>query len=131
MDYSVFDLVPFDELYGDWSVILVVKNGSGTSLKEWIAFRAVENSLKSKRKDLQFVTLCIDGNQKEWDGLISKRKSISETLRWVGADCRWLDGLDINSIPQTIIISPSLQVYSTSSLLPSNGLGNVLSKLPR
>ncbi|MDG2362654.1 MAG: hypothetical protein P8L80_00965, partial [Flavobacteriales bacterium] len=75
--------------------------------------------------------LCIDGNQKEWDGLISKRKSISETLRWVGADCRWLDGLDINSIPQTIIISPSLQVYSTSSLLPSNGLGNVLSKLPR
>ena len=126
-----FDLVPFDELYGDWSVILVVKNGSGTSLKEWNAFRAVENSLKSKRKDLQFVTLCIDGNQKEWDGLISKRKSISETLRWVGADCRWLDGLDINSIPQTIIISPSLQVYSTSSLLPSNGLGNVLSKLPR
>ena len=125
------DLVPFDELYGNWSVILVVKNGSGTSLKEWNAFRAVENSLKSKRKDLQFVILCIDGTQNEWERLISKRKSISETLRWVGSDCRWLDGLDINSIPQTIIISPSLQVYSNSSLRPSNGLGNLLSKLPR
>jgi hypothetical protein len=125
------DLVPFDELYGDWSVILVVKNGSGTSLKEWNAFRALENSLKSKRNDLQFVILCIDGTQKEWESLISKRKSISETLRWVGADCRWLDGLDISAVPQTIIISPSLQVYSNSSLRPSNGLGNLLSKLPR
>jgi len=125
------DLVPFNELYGEWSIILVVKNGSGTSLKEWSAFRAVENFLKSKRKDVQFVVLCIDGTQKEWDSLISKRKSISETLRWVGADCRWLDGLDINSIPQIIIISPSLQVYSNSSLRPSNGLGSLLSKLPR
>ena len=125
------EVVPFDELYGLWSIILVVKNGSGTSLKEWSAFRAMENSLKSKRKDLQFVVLSIDGTQKEWESLVSKRKSISETLRWVGSDCRWLDGLDINAIPQTIIISPSLQVYSNSSLRPSNGLGSLLSKLPQ
>ena len=125
------DLVHVDELFGSWGVILVVKNGSGTSLTEWSAFRAVENSLKSKRKNLQFVVLCIDGTQKEWDSLVSKRKSVSETLRWVGADCRWLDGLGITSMPQTIIVSPSLKVHSNSSLRPSNGLGGVLYKLPR
>jgi hypothetical protein len=125
------DLVPFDELEGYWSVILVVKNGSGSSLKEWGAFRAVENSLKTNRKNLKFVVLCIDGTQKEWESLISKRNSISETLRWVGADCRWLDGFEINSIPQTIIITPSLQIYSNSSLRPSQGLGSLLYKLTK
>jgi hypothetical protein len=125
------DLVPFDELEGYWSVILVVKNGSGSSLKEWGAFRAVENSLKTNRKNLQFVVLCIDGTQKEWESLLSKRISISETLRWVGADCRWLDGFEINSIPQTIIITPSLQIYSNSSLRPSHGLGSLLYKITK
>ena len=125
------DLVSFEELYGNWSVILVVKNGSGTCLREWDAFRAIENALKSTRKDLQFVVLCIDGTQKEWDSLVSKRNSVSEILRWVGSDCRWLDGLNIESIPQTIIISPSLEVNSASSLRPSSGLGNLLSRLSR
>ena len=49
-------------------------------------------------------------------------------LRWVGADTRWLDGLSIESIPQTIILSPTLEVHSVSTRLPSQGLGQVLIK---
>ena len=123
------DLVSLDELEGKWSVILVVKSGSSTSMREWSAFRAVERSLKSARNDIQFVVLSIDGTRLAWEELLDSRQSSSDMLRWVGADTRWLDGLSIESIPHTIILSPSLDVHSVSTRLPSQGLGKVLLKL--
>jgi hypothetical protein len=123
------DLISLDELEGKWAVILVVKSGSSASMREWSAFRAVERSLQSARNDIQFVVLSIDGTRLAWDELVDSRQSSSDMLRWVGADTRWLDGLSIESIPHTIILSPSLDVHSVSTRLPSQGLGNVLVKL--
>jgi hypothetical protein len=123
------DLISLDELEGKWAVILVVKSGSSASMREWSAFRAVERSLQSARNDIQFVVLSIDGTRLAWDELVDSRQSSSDMLRWVGADTRWLDGLSIESIPQTIILSPTLEVHSVSNRLPSQGLGNVLVKL--
>ena len=123
------NLISLDELEGKWAVILVVKSRSSASMREWSAFRAVERSLQSARNDIQFVVLSIDGTRWAWDELLSARQSSSDMLRWVGADTRWLDGLSIESIPQTIIISPTLEVHSVSSRLPSQGLGQVLVKL--
>jgi len=123
------DLISLDELEGKWAVILVVKSGSSASMREWSAFRAVERSLQSSRNDIQFVVLSIDGTHLAWDELVDSRQSSSDMVRWVGADTRWLDGLSIVSIPQTIILSPTLEVHSVSNRLPSQGLGKVLVKL--
>ena len=123
------DLISLDELEGKWAVILVAKSGSSACMREWSAFRAVERSLQSVRNDIQFVVLSIDGTRLAWEELLDSRQSSSDMLRWVGADTRWLDGLSIESIPQTIILSPSLEVHSVSNRLPSQGLGQVLFKL--
>ena len=42
----LLDLVPFDELYGDWSVILVVKNGSGNEFEGVDCFSSCGEFLK-------------------------------------------------------------------------------------
>ena len=123
------DLISLDELEGKWAAILVVKSGSSASMREWSAFRAVERSMQSARNDIQFVVLSIDGTRLAWEELVDSRQSSSDMLRWVGADTRWLDGLSIESIPQTIILSPTLEVHSVSTRLPSQGLGQVLIKL--
>jgi hypothetical protein len=123
------DVVSVDELYGKWSVVLVVKSGSSASMREWSAFRAIESSLLSSHKDIQFVVLSVDGTQLEWDVLVNSRNSSSDILRWVGADTRWLDGLSIVSTPQVIILAPNLEVHSFSNRLPSQGLLKVLTKL--
>ena len=123
------DIVSVDELYGKWSVVLVVKSGSSASMREWSAFRAIESSLLSSHKDIQFVVLSVDGTQLEWDVLVKSRKSSSDILRWVGADTRWLDGLSIVSTPQVIILTPNLEIHSFSNRLPSQGLLKVLTKL--
>jgi len=123
------DVVSVDELYGKWSVVLVVKSRSSASMREWSAFRAIESSLLSSHKDIQFVVLSVDGTQLEWDVLVNSRNSSSDILRWVGADTRWLDGLSIVSTPQVIILDPNLEVHSFSNRLPSQGLLKVLTKL--
>jgi hypothetical protein len=123
------DLVSVDELYGKWSVILVVKSGSSASMREWSAFRAIESSLQSSHIDIQFMVLSVDGTQLEWDVLLGSRQSSTDFLRWVGADTRWLDGLSIVSTPQVIILTPNLEVHSLSNRLPSQGLLKVLTKL--
>ena len=123
------DVVSVDELYGKWSVVLVVKSGSSASMREWSAFRAIESSLLSSHKDIQFVVLSVDGTQLEWDVLVNSRNSSSDIIRWVGADTRWLDGLSIVSTPQVIILTPNLEVHSFSNRLPSQGLLKVLTKL--
>ena len=124
-----FDLISVDELYGKWSVLLVVKSGSSASMREWSAFRALESSLQSSHNDIKFIVLSVDGTQLEWDVLLSSRQSSTDILRWVGADTRWLDGLSIVSTPQIIILTPSLEVHSFSNRLPSQGLFKVLAKL--
>ncbi|MDG2312342.1 MAG: hypothetical protein P8L64_08130 [Flavobacteriales bacterium] len=123
------DLISLDELEGKWAVILVAKSGSSACMHEWSAFRAVERSLQSVRNDIQFVVLSIDGTRSAWDELVDSRQSSSDMLRWVGADTRWLDGLSIESIPQIIILSPTLEVHTVSNRLPSQGLAQVLLKL--
>lgn len=123
------DIISLDELYGKWSVILVVKSRSSASMREWSAFRAVQSSLQSTRNDIKFVVLSVDGTSLDWDHLLDSRQSTSDMLRWVGADTRWLDGLSIVSTPQVIILTPKLEVHSFANRLPSQGLGKVLSEL--
>lgn len=123
------DLVPLDELYGKWSVLLIVKSGSFSCIREWEALHAVEELMKNGRLDFRFIAVSIDGTQSKWEDLISQRSSSNQTLRWVGADPRWMDGLAISSVPQVVVLSPELEVYSYSAPIPSRGLGKYLQKI--
>ena len=125
------DVEYVDELYGRWTAIIVVKSESIASLREWGAFRGISESMGVERNDIRFVALCIDGDEKKWDDILKMRNSTSEVVRWVGADARWLNGLDIQSVPQVVIVSPSLEIHSYSAPLPSLGLRKYLENLPR
>ncbi len=125
------DVEYVDELYGLWTAIIIVKSESIASLREWGAFRGISESIRVKRNDVRFVALCIDGDEKKWSNILKMRNSTSEIVRWVGADARWLNGLDVQSVPQVVIVSPSLEIHSYSAPLPSLGLRKYLENLPR
>ncbi len=125
------DLVYVDELYGMWTVILVLKYESTASIKEWGAFRAISESIGVKRDDIRFVVLCIDGNEKSWDKVLKARQSSSEIVRWVGTDSRWMNGLDVNSVPQIVVVTPGLDIYNYAAPMPSLALRTYLESLPK
>ena len=52
-------------------------------------------------------------------------------VRWVGTDARWMNGLDINSVPQVVVVTPGLDIYNFTAPLPSLGLRRYLELLPR
>lgn len=125
------DIVSVDELYGKWTVILVVKYGSTMSLREWNALRSVEKSIKLLRNDLRFVVLSVDEKEEQWNKVLKYRKSTEETVRWVGADTRWLDGFGTKSVPQVVVVTPGIEIYNSGAPSPSNGLLRFLENLPK
>ena len=125
------DIVYVDELYGKWTVILVVKHESMASQREWGAFRSISETIGIKRDDIRFVILCIDGDEENWQKVLRNRENTSEVVRWVGTDARWMNGLDINSVPQVVVVTPALDIYNYAAPLPSLGLGKYLEILPK
>ena len=125
------DIVYVDELHGKWTAILVVKYESIASQREWGAFRAISETIAIKRDDIRFVILCIDGDEENWQNVLQRRENTSEVVRWVGNDARWMNGLDINSVPQVIVVTPALDIYNYAAPLPSLGLRKYLEILPK
>lgn len=125
------DIVYVDELYGMWTAILVLKQESTASLREWGAFRVISDSLGVEREDVRFVVLCVDGDEESWNRVLRARQSSSEMVRWVGTDARWMNGLDVNSIPQIVIVTPGLEIYNYTAPMPSLGLRKYLETLPK
>ena len=124
------DIVSVDELYGKWTVILIVKYGSTLSLREWNALRSVEESIKLNRNDLRFMVLSIDEKEELWNKVLKYRESTGEMVRWVGADTRWLDGFGISSVPQVVVLTPGIEIFEMSAPSPSKGLLMYLENLP-
>ena len=125
------DIVSVDELYGKWTVILIVKYGSTLSLREWNALRSVKKSIKLARNDLRFMVLSIDEKEEQWNKILKYRESTGEVVRWVGADTRWLDGFGISSVPQVVTVTPGIDIFNTGAPSPSNGLLKFLENLPQ
>ena len=125
------DIVYTEELYGTWTAILVLKYESMASLREWGAFRGISESIGVKRNDIRFLILCIDGSEESWKKVLRNRTSTDEMVRWVGTDARWMNGLDINSVPQVVVVTPGLDIYNFTAPLPSLGLRRYLKLLPR
>ena len=125
------DIVYVDELYGKWTAILVVKHESMASQREWGAFRSISETIGIKRDDIRFVILCIDGDEKKWQNVLRSRENTSEVVRWVGTDARWMNGLDINTVPQVIVVTPALDIYNYAAPMPSLGLRKYLEILPK
>lgn len=124
------DIVSVDELYGKWTVILIVKYGSSLSLRDWNALRSVEKSISLLRNDLRFMVLSVDEKEDLWNKVLKYRESTSEMVRWVGADTRWLDGFGISSVPQVVVLTPGIEIYDMEAPLPSHGLLRFLENLP-
>lgn len=125
------DIVCVDELYGMWTAILILKYESIASLREWGTFRSISESIGLKREDVRFCVLCVDGDENSWTKVLRARQSSSEMVRWVGNDARWINGLDVNSVPQIVLVSPSLDIYNYTAPLPSFGLRKYLETLPK
>lgn len=125
------DIVYTDELYGMWTAILVMKYESIASQREWGAFRSISESIGVKRSDIRFVVLCVDGKEESWNKVLKNRESTSEMVRWVGTDARWMNGLDVNSVPQVVVVTPGLDIYNYAAPLPSLGLRKYLEILPK
>ena len=125
------DIVYTEELYGTWTAILVLKYESMACLREWGAFRGISETLGVKRNDIRFLILCIDGNEESWKKVLRNRTSTDEMVRWIGTDARWMNGLDINSVPQVVVVTPGLDIYNFTAPLPSLGLRRYLELLPR
>jgi len=123
------DIVSLDELYGKWTVLMVIKDGCFSCIREWAAMYALEQSIRIDRTDINFIALSIDGTQQKWEKLIKERISYDQTLRWVGADPRWMDGMSISSVPQVIILTPEMEIQSYSAPWPSQDLRKYLLKL--
>ena len=108
----------------------MIKYESIECLREWEAFRGISETIGIKRNDIRFLILCIDGSEESWKKVLRNRTSTDEMVRWVGTDVRWMNGLDINSVPQVVVVTPGLDIYNFTAPLPSLGLRKYLERLP-
>lgn len=113
-----------------WIVILALKNGSGLAAREREVFSKIADNLD--RRDVCWVVLSLDENEKSWRETLSGRRTLDETVGWVGNNPRVMESLGLAVVPQVIVLDEDGKIVGRDIPLPSKGLnGRLQAILPR
>ena len=113
-----------------WTVMLLVKNGSATARREREMFNQIAESMN--RRDVCWVVLSLDVDEDEWRETLSGRRTLDETLGWVGNSPRVMEQLGAVVIPQIIVLDEEGKLSGRDMPLPSLGLeARLLKFLPK
>ena len=113
-----------------WTVILALKNGSGLAAREREVFSQVAENLD--RRDVCWVVLSLDENEANWRQTLSGRRTLDETVGWVGNNPQVMESLGLAVVPQVIVLDEDGKIAGRNMPLPSEGLQRRLqSALPR
>jgi hypothetical protein len=110
-----------------WTVVLLVKNGSATARREREMFNQVAESMD--RRDVCWVVLSLDVDEMEWRETLSGRRTLDETLGWVGNSPRVMEQLGAVVIPQVVVLDDEGKLSGRDVPLPSLGLEGRLKKM--
>lgn len=103
-----------------WFVWLVVKDGSATALRERAVLRSFMKRIDSNQ--LGWGVLSVDDSNEGWSNTLAARESMNEVVHWVGRDPAWWDRLNLQGVPQVILINPQGEIATHQARLPSEGL---------
>lgn len=118
-----------DACAGKRTVLLVVKAGSASALRERLVFAQLAEA--NRRRDVQFITVSIDATAAAWEAVQSDRPSRSEQIRWVGNDPRALEAWSVGTVPLVVVLGPDGDPLPGRYRLPSEGLGAEIDGWPR
>ena len=110
----------FEQCRQPWTVVLALKNGSGLAAREREVFSQVAENLD--RRDVCWVVLSLDENEESWRKTLSGRRTLDETVGWVGNNPRVMEDLGIVVIPQVVVLDEDGNIASSTMPLPSKGL---------
>ena len=110
-----------------WTVMLLVKNGSATARREREIFNQIAESMN--RRDVCWVVLSLDVDEDEWRETLSGRRTLDETLGWVGNSPKVMEQLGAVVIPQVIVLDEEGKLSGRDLPLPSQGLEARLLKI--
>ena len=103
-----------------WFAWLVVKDGSAMALRERAVLRSFMNRIDSNQ--MGWGVLAVDDSNEGWSNTLAARESMDEVVHWVGRDPAWWDRLDLQGVPQVILINPQGEIATHQARLPSEGL---------
>jgi len=110
-----------------WTVVLLVKNGSATARREREMFNQIAESMD--RRDVCWVVLSLDVNETEWRETLSGRRTLDETVGWVGNSPRVMEQLGAVVVPQVVVLDEEGKLSGRDIPLPSLGLESRLVKM--
>ncbi len=84
---------------------------------------------KLDRRDICWVVLSLDENQGLWRETLSARRTLDETIGWVGNSPQIMEKLGLSVIPQIVVLDQDDRIVSDDTPLPSQGLHAHLLKL--
>ena len=114
------DLEPAWAGDGGWRVWLVTRSGSAAGMREWAILR---NWMTSQvPKDVSWGVLSVDASEQGWASTLAQRENVRERIHWVGRDPSWWDRLDVNRVPQVVVVRPDGEIHTHHASLPSEGL---------
>lgn len=110
-----------------WTIILALKNGSGLAVREREMFSQLAEDFN--RRDVCWVVLSLDDNEANWRQTLSGRRTLDETVGWVGNTPRVMESLGLVVVPQVVVLDEDGKIVETSMPLPSAGLKRRLMEL--
>ena len=103
-----------------WVVWLVVKDGSSTAMRERAVLRSFMERLDARQ--VGWGVLSVDDSNEGWKRTLSDRTSTKERVQWVGRDPAWWDRLQLQGVPQVVLVKPDGTIATHQARLPSEGL---------
>jgi hypothetical protein len=71
---------------------------------------------------MSYGVLSVDGSEEHWRTTLGHRESVKERVRWVGRDPGWWDRLDVERLPQVVVVNPNGDIQTHHAPLPTEGL---------
>jgi hypothetical protein len=110
-----------------WTVVLALKNGSGLAVREREMFSQLAEDFN--RRDVCWVVLSLDDSEANWRQTLSGRRTLDETVGWVGNNPRVMESLGLVVVPQVVLLDEDGKIAETNMPLPSAGLKRKLIEL--
>ena len=74
------------------------------------------------RRDVCWVVLSLDENETNWRQTLSGRRTLDETVGWVGNTPRVMETLGLAVVPQVVVLDEDGKIAGLNMPLPSEGL---------
>lgn len=116
----------FKKMKGNWVYVYFFRTDCLECVREMQILREINEKFKDS---LSVVSVCVDFDKYKLQNLLNKYPQFDWKFVYFNQQYEWLSQLEVNALPDYLLLSPEGEIYERYLPAPSNGMMDYLTRL--